>query len=299
MTNSQAKASALGVDGGGSRCRLLLERGDGARFAAEVGSANASSDFAGACAELSTGLTEVAQAAGLTVADLAGVPAFLGLAGVNSAALAAKVAAQLPLNAVHVEEDTRIALRAAIGAADGVVAHCGTGSFLGLQRAGRMRFVGGWGLTLGDEASAGWLGRRALSVSLQAADGLVAVSGLSDQILAEFEDAAGVMAWAVEARPADFGRFAPFVTTAAAAGDALALGLMQEGADYIAKTTYALGWRVGQALCLTGGIGPHYAALLPDDMQAALQPAVSTPLEAALDMAQALGRDGFARGALL
>lgn len=277
----------LAVDGGGTRCRIALVRGDH-RVVVETGPANAYSDFDGALRSVTEGLAALAQKAGVPVQDLYGLPAYVGLAGVISDAIAQRLRAALPLTQACYGDDRLAALRGALGLRDGLLAHCGTGSFLGVQLDGAARVFGGWGMLLGDEASAQWIGRKALALTLRRLDGFAPTSGLTEALLARFDGAEAILNFAASATPQAFGALAPQVTERASAGDAGACGLMQAGADYIADGMGHMGWRAGLPICLTGGIGPLYAPYLPPDMQACVTEPQGTPLESAIHLAQQL-----------
>ncbi len=276
----------LAIDGGGTRCRIALKQG-GAVTVVETGPANVSTDFDGALAEIETGLTQLCARTGQSRDRLAALPAFVGLAGVTGPEIAARLRAALPFARVRIEDDRPAALAGALGERHGVIAHCGTGSFLAARIGGQMRFAGGWGSVLGDEASAQWAGRRALTLTLDRVDDRLAPSPLSETLLARFGGAPGIVRFAATARPETLGALAPEVTAAAAAGDAIACRVMREGAAYIARGLSDLGWRPGLTLCLTGGIGPHYAGWLPGDMRPYIAPAEAEPLCGALALARA------------
>ena len=276
----------LAVDGGGTRCRLALSGGDQV-WHVEVGAANVSTDFAAACVELNRGLAALAERAGAEVSRITDVPAYLGLAGITGQPLAERLAAVLPFSHVRIEDDRLSALRGALGTGDGFVAHCGTGSFLAVQQGGRPSFAGGRGPVLGDEASAQWVGRRALSQTLECVDGLSLPSDLSAQILSRFGDAAGMINVANGMSPTEFGVLAPLVTQNAAQGDNLAVSIMLEGAGYLADRMVKMGWTSEIPICLTGGIGQHYAAYLPEDMQQALTRPLGDPMSGAIALAHA------------
>ncbi|MBE3639635.1 BadF/BadG/BcrA/BcrD ATPase family protein [Mangrovicoccus algicola] len=282
----------IAVDGGGTRARLSYD----GRCTVETGPANVGSDFGRAVAGLRDGLARLAGCAGLDAAALAATPAYLGLAGCLSAELAGRVAAALPLDCARVEDDRPAAVRGALGDLDGAVAHCGTGSFLALQAGGRIRLAGGWGAVLGDEASAAWVGRRALSVTLDACDGIAAQSGLTRMLAERHGGPAGIVAFATAARPDELGRIAPLVTERAGAGDAAAAAILRQGAGYLARLLAALGHVPGRALCLTGGIGPHYAAVLPPDLAAGIRAPAGTPLDGALALARDMAAPAGAAG---
>lgn len=284
MTQSPLPA-LLAIDGGGTRCRLALEWA-GRVFRVESGPANASSDFNGALEQIRLGLAQLGKAAGLTLAQLGEVPAFLGLAGVVSPKIAERLEQALPFVRVRIADDRPAALRGALGAGDGAIAHCGTGSFLASQIQGRNRIIGGWGQHLGDEASAQWLGRLALARTLNVCDGLEPGTGLSTRLLTQFSSPAAIVAFAAQASPLEFGALARTVTSQAKTGDALAENLMRQGASYLADTLPRIGWAPGHALCLTGGLAPEYRNYLPRQMQQALQEPLGDPLSGALALAR-------------
>ncbi len=100
---------------------------------------------------------------------------------------------------------------------------------------------------------------------------------------------AGIVGFSTKAQPRDYGRFAPWISQAADDGDAIAQELMQSGAAYIAKALRALGWEPGEALCLTGGVGPQYQPFLPAEMAACVTAPKGSGLDGALALAAQIG----------
>ncbi|MCK0150072.1 ATPase [Marivita sp. S6314] len=279
----------VAIDGGGTRCRVGAF--DGHRVVSvETGSANASTDLEGSVSQIKRGLGELATRLACSVQTLRAAPAFVGLAGVTGPAIADALREALKFQNVRITDDRLAAVRGGLGKRDGVLAHCGTGSFFAAQVNGAVRFAGGWGPVLGDEASAQWVGRRALGLALECEDGRIAATDLSQKLLTDHTDAAGVVRFASVARPVEFGAIAPLVTGYAGRGDAVALKIMQEGAGEIVRALRHLGWRSGLPICLTGGIGSHYAAYLPDAMRADLTPRVGEPLDGAIALAKDVAR---------
>ncbi|MEX0283517.1 MAG: BadF/BadG/BcrA/BcrD ATPase family protein [Paracoccaceae bacterium] len=284
MTESPISA-VLAVDGGGTRCRMACEV-DGVVHSIETGAANVSTDFEGALVQIRAGVDEISRRLGVEEKAMRNWPSFIGLAGVTDERIAGQLRDALGLTCARIEDDRPAAVRGALGAQDGMIAHCGTGSFLALQEGGQMRFAGGWGPVLGDEASAQWVGRRSLSEALCAYDGTRSATGLTEKLLADLDGPAGLVRFAGMATPTQLGALAPEVTSAAQGGDAVAEGILQDGADYIAKTAARLGWHPGRVICLTGGIAPFYAPYLPEDMQAAISVPLAEPLSGALALAK-------------
>ncbi len=280
----------LAADGGGTRCRLAVSDGSAVQCV-EVGAANVSTDFDAACAELMHGIAALARRAGLEATQIARAPAYLGLAGITGRALADRLAEKLPFDHVLIEDDRPAALRGALGSKDGFVAHCGTGSFLAVQNGDRRSFAGGWGPVLGDQASAQWVGRRALACTLDFVDALKPASELADSLLSRFDGAAGIVRTASKMSPTEFGALAPVVTQHAKQGDALALSIMEDSAQYLTDQMLAMGWMPGLSICLTGGIGPQYAEFLPAQMQQELADPLGDPLTGAIALAHAFQKE--------
>ncbi|WP_171239643.1 BadF/BadG/BcrA/BcrD ATPase family protein [Ruegeria sp. HKCCA5491] len=284
MTESRNSA-VLAVDGGGTRCRVACDM-EGAVHSVETGPANVSSDFEGAIKQINIGFERLAKSVGCRTDDMLHWPSFVGLAGVTDAGIASRLRVSLGLAQARIKDDRPAALRGALGAQDGLIAHCGTGSFLAAQMDGEMRFAGGWGPVLGDEASAQWVGRRALTESLNVMDGVEEETGLTRKLLDRFDGTAGIVGFAGTATPDQFGALAPEVTASARENDAIAKRIMQAGGDYIASMAAKLGWRPDQAFCLTGGIASHYADYLPPEMQSAVLAPLAEPLVGALELAK-------------
>lgn len=284
MTDS-TQPIVLAIDGGGTRCRIAVET-DAGVTSVEAGSANVSTDFDGGVHQIIEGLSTLSAAAGLALSAIKDAPAFIGLAGVTGPEIAGRLSSALPLNHTRIADDQPAALRGALGARDGVIAHCGTGSFYGAQIAGSMTFAGGWGPTLGDEASAQWIGRAALRVTLETVDGRVDASALSARLMERFGGATGIVRFGGSAQPAEFGALAPLVTSHAADGDSLAVQIMTEGAREIGRSLPQIGWRPGLVICLTGGIGPHFEPYLPEEMRDAIVAPAGEPLSGALSLAR-------------
>ncbi|AVO38588.1 BadF/BadG/BcrA/BcrD ATPase family protein [Pukyongiella litopenaei] len=280
--------NVIGVDGGGTSCRAALVL-DGQRHEVQAGAANATTDLDGTIRTLRDALAQLRGATGISGDRLQALPAYLGLAGVLDPRTGDRIAAALNLSRAQVGDDRRTTVTGALGGGDGAVAGLGTGSFMARQTGDRLRLIGGYGLTMGDEASGAWLGRGLLSHTLHALDGLIPHCPLTDAIAAEFGDAVEIVRFASTAGAADFAGLAPRVIAAAENGDATALTLMRAGARYVEQGLHAMGWQPAEPVCLTGGVGPHYAPYLADDIANALRDPAGTALDGALRLAAGIG----------
>ena len=276
----------IGIDGGGSGCRVLIaDRQGQALGSGSAGPANATTNMGETIRNIHHALTQAADEAGLADPALADAVAHAGVAGVLTTDQAAEIAQALPMRTT-VTEDKVTALRGALGERNGILAAIGTGSIVGASRKGKHRFVGGYGFALSDQASGAWLGRSLLSEVLLCHDGLTPPTALTRQIMDEFDgDTNAIVDFATEAKPGDFASFAPVIVKAAQGGDPIALNLMQAGSIYLTNAIDTLGLGRSDVLCLTGGLGPSYAEWLMASHRSRLADPEGTPLDGALALA--------------
>ena len=271
----------LGVDGGGSTCRLRLIDGTGAVLAEARGAAtNVSTALKTSLDELNAQWEALRRSSGIPARQVA---AHFGLAGVLNDRIATRVARALPFRRVTVSDDRETTLIGTLSQSNGIVVAVGTGSFVGARIDGRSRILGGWGFNLGDQGSGAWMGRELLSRVLLLEDELTAPTPLLTAARAAFPTAADIVAGAGD--PAQLATFAPQIMAAMEAGDPAARDIVETGAAYLANAVRALGYTPGTRLCAIGGLGPHYVPYLPDEMRADMTPADGTALDGAVALA--------------
>ncbi|MCV2869990.1 hypothetical protein OEW28_15270 [Defluviimonas sp. WL0002] len=281
----------IGIDGGGTSSRAVLVDGD-RRIEVRGGPANAMR-FDAAMRAVNALIADLAGRAGLDPGELVHALAHVGLAGVMTPEMSARVAAALPLRDAVVTDDQPTAIAGALGSRWGAVAAIGTGSFVGRQSGAGIRVLGGWGLPIGDQASGARLGRRLLEELMLAVDGLRPHSDLTRDLLSEHENsAANVVLFSTGASAADFATLAPRIVASALAGDTVGASLMREGADYIRACLTTLDHRHDEPLCLMGGLGPAYADWLGADLSARVKAPLGTSLDGALALARRRGEGG-------
>ena len=255
----------LGVDGGATRCRARLRDWSGRELGHRVGpAANIYVDFDAAMRVVRDMIDSV-------IATSAGRPEIavgLGLAGVSDAREAERVATALPDFArVVVVNDAVAACVGANGLGDGGLIIAGTGS-AGIARVGATTtIIGGRGFQLGDDGSAARLGEAALRATLRALDGLEPMSQLARALGQHFGgDPLRMSRWAVQAKPRDYGAFAPQILELANAGDARARDIAGEAARSIAALADALNALGAERIALVGGLGEPLRPYLPADL---------------------------------
>jgi glucosamine kinase len=278
----------IGIDGGGTGCRVAVARPDGQICGqAEGGAANIATNLESACANILQTTTRAFENAGLLADDMARATAVLGLAGANLGDRRAMLLAMLPFAKAEIISDAETTLIGAIGDTDGIIGALGTGSVYGRREKGVFSQLGGLGFLLGDDGSGARIGRDILHHSLLAHEGVIPHSPLTREIMAEYQ---GVPRNMVEAAkhfvPKDFGAFAPRIVAAAQDGDVNAETILAEHTEIVRKSLDAVGFDPDKAFCMLGGLGPVFLQRLP----ARYRKAAQTPLGKALDGAVQLAR---------
>ncbi len=247
----------IGVDGGGTRCRVRVRSANGKELAfVEGGSANVHNDPEGALATIHSTLDHAFKAAGLSPKDRSKTALGLGLAGIVSLADSGRVRASLTGFAhIVAESDAAAACIGAHQGTDGGLVIAGTGSAGLAFINGKMTAIGGRGFAISDEGSAARIGWEALRQSLIAADDLGPSSKMTRQIMKRFDnDPAAVTRWTVTARSSDYGALAPIVFGHAEKGDAVALPIIKQATRDILNLHAAL-CRLGcERISLVGGL---------------------------------------------
>lgn len=244
------KALVAGVDGGGSKTRLMLANETGEEIATLEGGRSAMRPGEAA---ISGAVIAELMKEGLSNAGLLEIPAILygGFAGVGREEERRDL--QNELNRIGVAEevlvssDAAIALEDAFGEGPGIIVLAGTGSIAyGRGADGTSARCGGWGPVFADEGSGAWIGRRALGIVAAAADGREPATALSGSILtaAEVNTPEELIPWAIAGSATTIAGLAPVVLATAAAGDARANALVALAAEELVVHVRALAIRL-------------------------------------------------------
>jgi len=241
----------VGVDGGGSKTRVLVADGrgetigesEGPASAVRPGEAEHSANVIAAC------VGEALAAAG--VAAERPTALCVGVAGVGRRAEREQLWRALVerdiADEVQVVPDAQVALDDAFGDGPGILLVAGTGSIaFGRGPTGEAARVGGWGPVCGDEGSGAWIGRRALSVVTASLDGREPETALVGAVLtaAELNEADELIAWAAAATPAKLATLAATVVSVAQGGDLRANSILDLAAEELALHVRTLARRL-------------------------------------------------------
>jgi glucosamine kinase len=278
----------LGVDAGATRCRARLRGARGERLAeAEGPAANAYVDFDAAIRVARDCVIRTLAAAGMSAMCTSSIKLGLGVAGVSSAADARTFASAFPEFASPlVVNDVIAACAGAHGGADGGLVIAGTGT-AGVARVGdQQTIVGGRGFLLGDDGSAARIGADAVRAALRAHDGLSPETALTVEIRRSFgDDPLAMTSWATQAKPGDYGAFAPRVLQAAEAGDAMALAIVETAAQALCALVTAVEAAGARRVAMIGGLSAPIRPFLPPAMGARLQAPLFDPIDGAILLA--------------
>ncbi|MGJ8527523.1 BadF/BadG/BcrA/BcrD ATPase family protein [Maritalea sp.] len=258
----------LGIDGGGTNCRARLANENLETIAeAKGGPANTTigdgSQAYGSIIEVGRKVFEIA---GLGEAEMGKTIACLGLAGAHLESSRRDFAARTyPFAQTLVHNDVETAREGAHLGHDGAVLIVGTGS-AGLAKVdGNLHPVGGWGFHISDMASGAILGRALARRSIEALDGLVSGSPLTDAIAKELGGGCDeIMAWSFKAWPKDFASLVPLFMEFYEKGDPIADEMMAFEFDQIDQFANWFKARGAKKLAIVGGFGVRLLPLLKE-----------------------------------
>ena len=278
----------IGVDGGGTGCRAAVGTfTDGILGQADGGRANVASDPELAIRNVLVAVGAAAVNAGVSEGALKAARAHLGLAGVMTGQDKERIASAVPFGSVVVTDDRQTAVNGALKGQSGYVLSVGTGTIAAAFVDGSYRSVGGWGFHVADQASGAWLGRAGLQHVLLCHDGLAEHTDLTRALFARFQGNPNtITSFSMSAKPGDYAAFAPEIVEWAAKGDPWGQSIMTAGADHLARCLTALGFQSGDTICLTGGVGPHYASYLPPEVLVGQTTCRGSALDGAFQLAK-------------
>ncbi len=271
----------LGIDGGGSKCKAIVMSADNKILGTGIsGPGNPLHGFEQATHSIVTSAKLALADANIAESSLGNIVAGVGLAGVNLPVLFEQMNNwQHPFKAMHLTTDLLIACLGAHQGEDGAVIISGTGSCGFSYVDGESYIVGAHGFPHGDKGSGAWFGLQAAKQVLLSLDGLIATSSLNDKLLSLLNVKTGVeLVEAIAGKPAAFyARMANLVFDAAEQGDALALAIVKEGANYIDNVATQLSKRSPPRLSLIGGLTPRLLPWLAQEVQKSLSAPLNSP----------------------
>jgi glucosamine kinase len=228
----------IGVDGGGTKTRVVVADGAGGVLTSVTGGPSSiTRDSVDPAADTIAALVAEGMAAA-GIADQTPSVVCVGVAGAGREAarksLLRALKAREIADEVLVTTDAQVALADAFADGPGVLLVAGTGSIAyGRGPTGVEDRCGGWGERLGDEGGSVWLARRALSAATASADGREPPTALLGALItaAQCDEPSDLIDWAANAAPSDIGALAPAVLREAENGDQRANTLVALAAE--------------------------------------------------------------------
>ncbi|HTT25222.1 MAG TPA: BadF/BadG/BcrA/BcrD ATPase family protein [Candidatus Sulfotelmatobacter sp.] len=163
----------LGIDGGGTKTTCAVGDATHVLASATAGPSNiVRVGEAQTRQSLTHAVRQACAACGITPDQV--LRTCVGASGAARPELGAilrSILAEILPSPIDVVGDMETSLEAAFGDGSGVIVIAGTGSIsYGRNRKGKTFRAGGWGFEIGDEGSAHWIGRVAVSALLRASD---------------------------------------------------------------------------------------------------------------------------------
>jgi glucosamine kinase len=264
----------LGIDGGGTRCRVRIEDEHGRRLGeASAGPATTRIGVEKAWRAIMEATEAATAQAGLTREDLSLMHAGIGLAGLGRrGAEAALNKIPHPFASVIFVSDGMAACLGAHSGADGAIVVAGTGSVgFGLIGGCEIRLAG-YGFPVSDEGSGADIGLQVVRLALRAADRRTEMTPLLAEVLDAFDhDPYQAVAWSEEARATDYAALAPIVMRHAHQGDPIGRRIVERAADAIGDLLDLFLARGIDRLSLVGGLADAITPWLTPDLRARLK----------------------------
>jgi glucosamine kinase len=283
----------LGIDGGGSGCRVRLCDGAGTILGhGQAGPANTLLGLPNIFKQITDATRLALEQAGLADDLIGQLHAGAGLAGLSITRERQKVAVFAhPFATFRAEADAYTACLGAHDGGDGGIVIAGTGSCGLAKVAGQVHTVSGWGFALSDQGSGAALGRAALRQALAEHDGILPASPLGRRIMGHFQHQAEAMfLWAEAATTGAYADFAPWVFEAAEAEDQAAAALLRQTAEDIAQLIATLAAKgapgIPLGIALVGGLSAPIRPWLPEHVIHLLSTPRHDPLYGALMLAR-------------
>jgi len=272
----------LGVDGGGSKCRVVLQDTQGRTLGEGLsGAANLLRGVKASQNAVMTAYYQAREQAGLNSSDDHRVIAGLGLAGANIEHLKQEFMSQWQpgFAAAYMTTDLEIACLGAHQGQPGGVVIIGTGSCGQIITPKTSYALGGHGFLLGDKGSGAWYGLKAMQYCLEAIDGMQPRGELVAAVmeLTKCPDEESLVTTYANAMPKAFAVLAPLVFKLAQKGDPTAKALVAEGVGYIEQLCLSLLEKQPGRFSLIGGLSHLVAQQLSLELQQRLSPALCDP----------------------
>lgn len=276
----------IGFDGGGTKCKARLEDNQGKLIAeATSGPANAANNLEGSIQSILQATQQVISASGIEGLTPQKIHAGMGLAGLNVPEVMHSFKQQpLPFASASITTDLHTACLGAHKQDDGAIIIIGTGSS-GIAIKGNQQFeCGGHGFVVGDKGSGAWLGKMAISHSLEVLDGIKPSDKLTTQLMAflKCNTALELVTLTLNAQSSFYATLAPLIFALAEQNEPHTKYLIKEAAAYINQLSERLFTLSPARFSLIGGVSLKLTPYLAPALQTLIETPLGTPEEGAI-----------------
>jgi glucosamine kinase len=283
----------IGVDGGGSGTRALLQRKTGPVIGSgQAGPSALGQGVAQAWRHIEAAVRAAFADAGIAVPDWDRCALGAGLSGVSHPPLRDSfVLSNIGFALLAAETDSFTMLLGAHGGQPGAILIAGSGSIAEALRAdGSRATVGGWGFPVADEGSGAWLGLHAVRHAQAALDARANVSPLARRVWMQCGDRRDALqSWCDAAGQFQFAQLAPLVFDCEGC-DPAAAALLQRATEALEDLVLALDPRGRLPLAAAGSIAERLAPRMRPALRGRLVPAREGAAAGALALVGRLAR---------
>jgi glucosamine kinase len=255
------QAIFIGIDGGGTKCKLVMQDADGKQLAETIsGPANICLSIDTALQSINIAIEEALAKAGLmSKRDQLALHVGFGLAGTEIPTACEAFHKRIPAYAsIRLESDAYAACLGAHAGEEGAVVIVGTGT-VGYKICGEQhKKISGWGFPHSNEGSGACIGLALVRQTFLWLDERCQDSPLLEAVFNHFNrDMAAFVTWANYAGATAYATLAPLFSTHLAYDDFWALAIAKAAASDIDSLIQTLLKDTPELpLCLFGGIAP-------------------------------------------
>jgi glucosamine kinase len=270
----------VGIDGGGTNCRVRIESGDGQLIATgHGGSANPSHGLSVVVDSIMIAINMAMQQANLPTTCLGQMIVGAGLAGLHLPSYKKVMKGwQHPFAALYLTHDLHVATIGAHDGKEGAVVIAGTGfSALSLVN-GVETAIGGYGFLQADHCSGSWLGYQAVQAVLLAHDGLSPPTMLTNLLYEKYQmRGVDLVEHFVGATASQYGILAPLVFIAANQGDKAAQDMIENSVEFITRVIQLLLKTKPSRISLIGSVAMQLVKQFDQNTIEYISPAIESP----------------------
>lgn len=280
----------MGIDGGGTKCRVRLESGTGQLLGTGLGgTANPSQGLIEVASSIIAATKMALKEANLSPNHMENIVVGAGLAGLHLSQYHQLMASwQHPFKAMFLTDDLQTALLGAHQGEEGAVVIVGTGfSAMSLVNSEKTA-IGGYGFLMADHCSGSWIGHQAVEAALLDIDHLGESTLLTSMLEDKFSGRGCELANAfVGATAKDYGTIAPLVIFAAEKGDLVAKQILSRSRQFIAQVINLLAKTNPARISLVGGIAEQLQPSFSEEILGKLSQPLQSPEQGAIHFAKA------------